>query len=349
MSEIVIDGRKIGPEHPPYMVAELSANHNGKLQKALDTITKAKACGADAVKLQTYTADTMTIDSDHEDFCIQGGLWDGYKLYDLYKEAETPFEWHKIMFGHARKIGITCFSTPFDETAVNLLEDLNVSAYKVASFEATDLPLIKYIASTRKPLIMSTGMANLEEIEEMVVTAREAGCKDMVVLHCLSSYPAPIEQSNLLTIPDLSKRLGVQVGLSDHTVTNTASVVATSLGATLIEKHFILNRSDKGPDSEFSIEPSELELLCMEVKDAWTSLGVAGYERKPAEELNIKFRRSVYFVKDIKSGEIIQPEHIRRIRPGFGLMPKFEEQMIGKTVKQDIKRGTATSWELFNE
>ena len=349
MSEIVIDGRKIGSEHPPYMVAELSANHNGKLQQALDTITKAKACGADAVKLQTYTADTMTIDSDHEDFCIQGGLWDGYKLYDLYKEAETPFEWHKTMFDHARKIGITCFSTPFDETAVNLLEDLNVSAYKVASFEATDLPLIKYIASTRKPLIMSTGMANLEEIEEMVATAREAGCKDMVVLHCLSSYPAPIEQSNLLTIPDLSKRLGVQVGLSDHTVTNTASVVATSLGATLIEKHFILNRSDKGPDSEFSIEPSELELLCMEVKDAWTSLGVAGYERKPAEELNIKFRRSVYFVKDIKSGEIIQPEHIRRIRPGFGLMPKFEEQMIGKTVKQDIKRGTATSWELFNE
>ena len=349
MSEIVIDGRKIGPEHPPYMVAELSANHNGKLQKALDTITKAKACGADAVKLQTYTADTMTIDSDHEDFCIQGGLWDGYKLYDLYKEAETPFEWHKTMFDHARKIGITCFSTPFDETAVNLLEDLNVSAYKVASFEATDLPLIKYIASTRKPLIMSTGMANLEEIEEMVATAREAGCKDMVVLHCLSSYPAPIEQTNLLTIPDLSKRLGVQIGLSDHTVTNTASVVATSLGATLIEKHFILNRSDKGPDSEFSIEPSELELLCMEVKDAWTSLGVAGYEIKPAEELNIKFRRSVYFVKDIKSGEIIQPEHIRRIRPGFGLMPKFEEQMIGKTVKQDIKRGTATSWELFNE
>jgi len=349
MSEIVIDGRKIGPEHPPYIVAELSANHNGKLQKALDTITKAKACGADAVKLQTYTADTMTIDSDHEDFCIQGGLWDGYKLYDLYKEAETPFEWHKTIFDHARKLGITCFSTPFDETAVNLLEDLNVSAYKVASFEATDLPLIKYIASTRKPLIMSTGMANLEEIEEMVATARDAGCKDMVVLHCLSSYPAPIEQSNLLTIPDLSKRLGVQIGLSDHTVTNTASVVATSLGATLIEKHFILNRNDKGPDSEFSIEPSELELLCMEVKDAWTSLGVAGYERKPAEELNIKFRRSVYFVKDIKSGEIIQPEHIRRIRPGFGLMPKFEEQIIGKTVKQDIKRGTATSWELFNE
>ena len=348
MSEIIIDGRKIGCRQPPYVVAELSANHNGKFQKALDTISKAKACGADAVKLQTYTADTMTIDSDNEDFCIQGGLWDGYKLYDLYKEAETPFKWHKAMFDHARKIGITCFSTPFDETAVNLLEDLNVPAYKVASFEVTDLPLIKYIASTRKPLIMSTGMANLEEIEEMVATAREAGCKDMIVLHCISSYPAPIDQSNLLTIPDLSKRFGVQVGLSDHTVTNTASVVAISLGATLIEKHFILNRGDKGPDSKFSIEPSELELLCMEVKDAWTSMGVAGYERKPAEELNIKFRRSIYFVKDIKSGEIIQPEHIRRIRPGFGLMPKFEEKIIGKTVKQDIKRGTAASWEFFN-
>jgi len=253
------------------------------------------------------------------------------------------------MFDHARRLGITCFSTPFDETAGDLLEDLNVSAYKLASFEATDLPLIKYIASTRKPLIMSTGMANLEEIEEMVSSAREAGCDELVVLHCLSSYPAPIEQSNLLTIPDLSKRLGVQVGLSDHTVTNTASIVATSLGATLIEKHFILDRSDKGPDSEFSIEPSELELLCVEVKNAWASLGVAGYEMKPAEKSNMKFRRSVYFIKDIKSGEIIKPKHIRRIRPGFGLAPKFEEEIIGKTVKQDIKRGTASSWELINE
>jgi len=349
MSEIVINGRKIGANHPPYVIAELSANHNGSLQKALDTITKAKACGADAIKLQTYTADTMTIDSDHEDFCIQGGLWNGYKLYDLYKEAETPFEWHKFMFEHARKIEMTCFSTPFDETAVDLLEDLNVPAYKVASFEATDLPLIKYIASTRKPLIMSTGMASLEEIKEMVVTAQEAGCKDMIILHCLSSYPAPIEQSNLLTIPDLSKRLGVQVGLSDHTVTNTASVVAVSLGATLIEKHFILNRNDKGPDSEFSIEPSELESLCIETKDAWLSLGVSGYERKPAEESNIKFRRSVYFVKDIKAGEVIQPEHIRRIRPGFGLAPKFEERLLGKVVKQDIKRGIAVNWDLIHE
>ena len=349
MSEIIINGRKISAAYPPYVIAELSANHNGKLQKALDTITEAKTCGADAVKLQTYTADTMTIDSDYEDFNIKGGLWDGYTLYDLYKEAETPFEWHKTMFDHARKIGITCFSTPFDETAVDLLEDLNVPAYKVASFEMTDLPLIKYIASTRKPLIISTGMANLEEIKEMVVTAREAGCKDLLVLHCLSSYPAPIEQSNLLTIPDLSKKLGVQIGLSDHTVTNTASIVAVSLGATIIEKHFTLDRADKGPDSKFSINPLELKSLCAETKDAWTSLGKAGYERKPAEESNIKFRRSVYFVKDIKAGEVIQPAHIRRIRPGFGLAPKFEEKLLGKVVKKDIKRGTATNWKLIDE
>jgi pseudaminic acid synthase len=349
MSDILIDGRKISPDQPPYVIAELSANHNGSLKKALDTISKAKFCGADAVKLQTYTPDTMTIDSDSEEFIIKDGLWSGYKLYDLYKEAQTPFKWHKAMFDHSRKLGITCFSTPFDETAVDLLEDLNVSAYKVASFEATDLPLIEYIASTGKPIIMSTGMANFEEIEEMVVTAREAGCEKLVVLHCLSSYPAPIEQSNLLTIPDLSKKLSIQVGLSDHTLTNTAAIVATSLGSTVIEKHFILDRSDKGPDSAFSIEPSELESLCIAVKDAWLSLGEAGYDIKQAEKSNIKHRRSVYFVKDISSGETIKPYHIKRIRPGFGLAPKFEKQIIGKTVKQDIKWGTATSWELINE
>ena len=349
MPEIVINGRKIGAGYPPYVIAELSANHNGKLQKALDTITKAKSCGADAVKLQTYTADTMTIDSDHEDFYIQGGLWDGYKLYDLYKEAETPFEWHKTMFDHARKIGITCFSTPFDETAVGLLEDLNVPAYKVASFEATDLPLIKYIASTKKPLIMSTGMANFEEIEEMVDTARGAGCKDLILLHCISSYPAPIDQSNLLTIPDMRKRLGVQIGLSDHSITNTASVVACALGATLIEKHFILDRKESGPDSEFSIEPDDLTNLCKETKDAWLALGVPSYDSKSAEESSIKLRRSVYFVKDIGAGEIITKEHIRRIRPGYGLQPKYEQEIIGRIVNRDVKSGTATKWELISE
>ncbi len=349
MTTVTINGRKIGQKYPPYVIAELSANHNGVLQKALDTISEAKKCGADAIKLQTYSADTMTIDCDREEFYIRGGLWDGYKLYDLYQEAQTPFDWHKAMFDHARKEGITCFSTPFDETAVDLLEDLNTPAYKVASFEATDLPLIKYVAATKKPLIMSTGMANLEEIEEMVAAAREAGCNDLILLHCISSYPAPIEQSNLLTIPDMQKRLGVQIGLSDHTISNTASVVSVALGATLIEKHFILDRSEKGPDSDFSIEPDELKALCNDTKEAWSALGDAGYERKPAEEANIKFRRSVYFVKDMEAGEIITKAHIRRIRPGFGLPPKFEQQLIGKKVKGDIKIGTATNWDLIGE
>lgn len=349
MKSITIDGRVIGENRPPYIIAELSANHNGVLQKALDTISMAKKHGADAIKLQTYSADTMTIDCADEDFIIKGGLWDGYQLYELYKQAQTPFAWHKEMFDHARKIGITCFSTPFDESAVDLLEDLNVPAYKVASFEATDLPLVKYIAATKKPMIMSTGMANLQEIEEMVGTAKDAGCEELVVLHCISSYPAPIDQSNLLTISDLKKRLGVQIGLSDHTVSNTASIVATSLGATLIEKHFILDRKDEGPDSSFSIMPDELEALCKETRDAFFSLGCPGYERKPAEEANVKFRRSVYFVQDLKAGDIITADSVRRIRPGYGLPPKYEVEILGKRVKKDVKIGTATSWDLIDE
>lgn len=349
MNPITINGRKIGENFPPYIIAELSANHNGVLQKALDIITSAKKCGADAVKLQTYSADTMTIDCNKSDFIIEGGLWDGYQLYELYKEAQTPFSWHKEIFDHARQVGITCFSTPFDETAVDLLEDLNAPAYKVASFEATDLTLIKYIAATKKPMIVSTGMANLEEIEELVSTAKDGGCKDLIVLHCISSYPAPIEQSNLLTIPDLRTRLGTQVGLSDHTTSNTASVVATALGATLIEKHFIIDREDKGPDSSFSIMPNELEILCKETKKAWSSLGNAGYERKKAEEANAKFRRSVYFVRNLKSGDVITSDSIRRIRPGFGLAPKYEEDLIGKRVKTNITIGTPTSWDLVEK
>jgi len=336
MKDIIINGRSIGIKQAPYIIAELSANHNGSLQRALDTISEAKSRGADAIKLQTYTADTMTIDCDSEDFMIRGGLWDGYKLYDLYKEAQTPFEWHKAMFDHARDIGITCFSTPFDETAVDLLEDLNAPAYKIASFEATDLPLIKYVASTMKPIIMSTGMANLEEIEEMVQAARDGGCKEMIVLHCISSYPAPIEQANLLTIPDLTRRLGVHVGLSDHTLTNIASIVATGLGAVMIEKHFILDRKYEGPDSSFSIEPDELEELVNQTKNASLSLGKAGYEKKPSEEENVKFRRSLYFVKEMKAGDIIKKEDIRRIRPGYGLKPKYINEIIGKKVKKNI-------------
>jgi len=349
MHPITINSRKIGENYPPYIIAELSANHNGVLQKALDTVTSAKKCGADAVKLQTYSADTMTIDCNKSDFIIEGGLWHGFQLYELYKKAQTPFSWHKEIFDHASHVGITCFSTPFDETAVDLLEDLNSPAYKVASFEATDLPLVKYIASTKKPMIVSTGMANLEEINELVDTARSSGCNDLIVLHCISSYPAPTDQSNLLTIPDLRRRLGTQVGLSDHTTSNTASITAVALGATLIEKHFIMDREDKGPDSSFSIMPEELKMLCQETKEAWASLGNAGYERKKAEEANIKFRRSLYFVNNLKSGDTITADSIRRIRPGFGLAPKYEQDLIGKRVNSNISIGTATSWDLIEK
>jgi pseudaminic acid synthase len=345
MQLIEIDGREIGPNKPPYIIAELSANHNGDLERALKTIDMAKAMGADAIKLQTYTADTMTIDCEKEEFQIHGGLWDGYNLYQLYKWAQTPFEWHKTMFDHARKNEITCFSTPFDETAVDLLEDLNAPAYKIASFETIDLPLIRYVAQTKKPMIISTGMANLEEITEAVETAQESGCKEIILLHCISGYPAPVEQCNLLTIPDLAQRYNVVPGLSDHTLGTTVSVASIALGACVIEKHVTLSREDKGPDSEFSLEPKQLKSLCDETKTAWLSLGKAGYERKPIEDENIKFRRSIYIVKDIKAGELLTNENTRRIRPGFGLPPKYINDVIGKIAKVDLDRGTALSWE----
>lgn len=349
MTEISIDGQVIGCGLPPYIIAELSANHNGDIRRAFDTISEAKKRGAHAIKLQTYSPDTMTIDCDNDDFKVKGGLWDGYTLYDLYKEAQTPFDWHKRLFEHARSVGLTCFSTPFDETAVDLLEDLNAPAYKLASFEATDLPLVRYIASTKKPLIMSTGMADLDEITEMVHVARDAGSNQIIVLHCISSYPAPLNQSNLLTIPDLRERLGVPIGLSDHTIGNVASVVGVSLGASVIEKHFTLDRRDKGPDSEFSIMPSELGALVSETFDAWQSLGDAGYEKKPAEEENTRFRRSIYFVRDIKAGQRVSSDCIRRIRPGYGLPPKYFEDIVGRVLTRDVKRGDATSWDCFSD
>jgi len=340
---IQIAGRKIGLDYPPYIIAEMSANHNGKIERAFETIAMAKAMGADAIKMQSYTADTITIDCDNKDFQIEGGLWDGYNLYKLYEWAQTPFEWHKPIFEFARKTDITIFSTPFDETAVDLLEDLDAPAYKIASFEAIDLPLIKYVAQTRKPMIISTGMANLEEITEAVETARENGCKQLVLLHCISSYPAPIEQSNLRTIADISKRFSVVSGLSDHTLGTTVSVASVALGASVIEKHVTLSRQDKGPDSEFSLEPEELRELCTATRDAWLALGVSGYERKAAEEANIKFRRSIYIVKDMKKGEVFTTDNIRRIRPGFGLAPKHYEDVLGKSVTCDVKKGTALS------
>lgn len=344
---IEIDGKKIGPNYKPYIIAELSANHNGDINKALETIEAAAKCGADAIKIQTYNADTMTIDCDNEDFQIKGGLWDGYSLYSLYQKAHTPFAWHKRLFEKAQEVGITLFSTPFDETAVELLESLNAPAYKIASFEMTDLPLIKRVAETGKPMIISTGMANFAEIQETIKTAKENGCKELVVLHCISAYPAPYEQANLATIKDISQQFKVISGLSDHTLGTVISVAAVALGASVIEKHFILDRNEKGPDSEFSIEPKELQQLVHDTEAAHKAIGVAGYERKPVEQKNSAFRRSLYFVKDIKKGEVITKQHIRRIRPGFGLAPKYYDEIIGKKTSQNIKRGTAVRWELI--
>jgi len=346
--EINIAGRKIGSQYSPYIIAEMSANHNGKIERAFETIEMAKAMGADAVKMQSYTADTITIDCDNEDFRIEGGLWDGFNLYRLYEWAQTPFEWHKPIFDYARKTGITLFSTPFDETAVDLLEDLNAPAYKIASFEAIDLPLIKYVAQTKKPMIISTGMANLEEITEAVEIARQAGCEQLVLLHCISSYPAPIEQSNLRTIPDLGERFSVVAGLSDHTLGTTVSVASVALGASVIEKHVTLSRDDKGPDSDFSLEPEELRQLCIDAKTAWSALGECGYKRKPAEEENLKFRRSIYIVEDMKKGDVFTEKNIRRIRPGFGLSPRYYIELLGKRINDDAKRGTPMTMSLVD-
>jgi N-acetylneuraminate synthase len=346
--QIEINGVKIGLNHKPYIIAELSANHNGDINRAFKTIKMAKEMGADAIKIQTYTADTMTIDCDNDYFKIVGGLWNGYKLHELYKWAETPYEWHKQIFDYAKQLNITIFSTPFDETAIDLLESLNCPAYKIASFEATDLPLISRAAKTGKPLIISTGMANESEINDIVDTVKKAGGKDLALLHCISSYPAPVDQSNLKTIPDITEKWNVIAGLSDHTLGTSVAITSVALGACIIEKHVTLDRSDKGPDCEFSLEPNELKQLITDTKNAWLSLGHAGYECKKAEKENLKFRRSIFFVKDIKQGDVITKENTRRIRPGYGLPPKFYNDIIGKTVSEDIKRGTPTSWALIN-
>ena len=343
-----INGRKIGKEFPPYIVAELSANHNGSIKKALSAIKAAKNCGADAIKIQTYTAETMTLNSNRKDFIIDSGLWKGKTLYDLYKWAETPYEWHKKIFNYAAKIGITCFSTPFDESAVDLLEGLNAPAYKIASFEIVDIPLIRYIAQTKKPMIISTGMANLEEISEAVETAMEYGCKDLALLHCISSYPAPLEQSNLKIIDDLSNKFGLTVGLSDHTIGVIASITSVALGASIVEKHFTLDRSEKGPDSDFSIEPNELSNLCTSAREAWSALGEVGYEKKESEKENIKYRRSIYVVEDMDPGDIINKENIRRIRPGFGIAPKYFDRVIGRSINRKIIKGQPLKWDFIS-
>ncbi|MBT3993187.1 MAG: pseudaminic acid synthase [Gammaproteobacteria bacterium] len=344
---IKIDKRIIGNNCPPYIVAELSANHNGDFDRAIEIINIAKEQGADAIKLQTYQADTMTIDSDTDDFQITTGLWKGYNLYKLYQWAQTPYEWHEELFRHSKKIGLTCFSTPFDESAIDLLEDLNSPAYKIASFEATDIPLVKYAASTKKPLIISTGMANYEEISEVVQTARDAGCSELVLLHCVSSYPAPLEAYNLKTIPDLSSEFNVDVGLSDHTMGIDTSLAGIALGACLIEKHVTTSREHTGPDSEFSLEPDELGSLCKQSLSVWKSLGKINYELRDEEKENLRFRRSIYVVEDIEVGEQISIKNIRRIRPSFGLEPKYFDEVLGKTAKVVIKKGTPLSWEMM--
>ena len=341
---ITIDGREIGIDIPPYVIAEMSANHNGDIKTAFRIIEEAKKAGADAVKMQTYRPDTITLDCDTEDFRIQGGLWDGRTLYDLYAEAHTPWEWHAPLFEHARKLGITIFSSPFDSTAVDLLEDLNAPAYKIASFEAVDLPLIKYVASTGKPMIISTGMADAEEIQDAIEAARDGGCKELAILHCVSGYPAPAGDYNLRTLQDMQQRFGLVTGLSDHTLDNTTAITSVAMGAAIIEKHFTLDRSGDGPDDSFSLEPSELKALCNNTKTAWQCLGKVDYGRKSSEEGNVKFRRSLYFIKDIKAGEVITKDHIKSIRPGYGLAPKHMESIVGKRLRQNITRGLPVSW-----
>lgn len=338
--EIKIAGRQISANHPPYVIAEISANHNGKIENAMALITEAKKAGASAVKLQTYRPDTITLECDSEDFQIKGGLWDGQTLYRLYEKAFLPWEWHAPLFEHARKTGITIFSSPFDTTAIDLLEDLNAPAYKIASFEAVDLPLIRYAASTGKPLIISTGMADAEEIAEAVEAARAGGCTELAILHCVSGYPARADDYNLRTIPDMIQRFGLVTGLSDHTLDNTTAITSVALGAAIIEKHFTLDRRGGGPDDSFSLEPAGMADLCHSAFTAWSALGQIDYGRKSSELENTKFRRSLYYVKKLAAGEVIPADAVRSVRPGYGAAPKFLDDVVGKKSKLAIEPNT---------
>ncbi|MDG2297233.1 MAG: pseudaminic acid synthase [Gammaproteobacteria bacterium] len=344
---ISIDGRRIGEKNSPYVIAEMSANHNGNINSAFKIIDIAKAAGADAVKMQTYTADTLTLDCDLPDFQLNEGLWAGRSLFDLYQEAHTPWDWHKPLFEYARDLSITLFSSPFDNTAVDLLEDLNAPAYKIASFEAIDTPLIKYVAQTGKPMIISTGMADAEEIQEAIDVARQGGCKELAILHCVSGYPAPSEDYNLKTMVDMQKRFGLVTGLSDHTLDNITAITSVGLGASIIEKHVTLNRRGGGPDDSFSLESLELKALCSDVKATWKVLGTVDYGRKSSEQASMKFRRSLYFVKDLKAGEIATDKNVKSIRPGFGIPPKFKLEVIGRKVSSDVSAGTPVDWTFF--
>lgn len=339
----------VSQNSPPSIIAEISANHNGSIQSAKALISAAKNAGADAVKIQTYTADTLTLNSDKDDFIIQDGLWSGRTLYDLYEEGSLPWEWHKDLFDYAHKVGITIFSTPFDENAVDFLHSLNAPAYKIASFECIDLPLIEYVARKGKPMIISTGMASLEEILTSVEVARSAGCKDLIILHCISAYPALADDYNLKTLEILRKETGCLVGLSDHTIENHTAIAAVALGACLIEKHFTLDRNGGGPDDSFSLLPNDLSDLCVSTKAAWRALGRATFERVDTEKPNVKFRRSLYFTRSKMAGEVVDENDIRSIRPGFGLLPKYKSELVGRILKEDVSFATAVQWSQFEE
>jgi len=331
----------------PFIVAEMSGNHNQSLERALQIVEAAAKAGVHAIKLQTYTPDTMTIDVTNGDFLIEDSdsLWKGKNIYELYKEAYTPWEWHEPIFKRCKELGLMAFSTPFDETAVDFLEELDVPSYKIASFEITDLPLIRKVASTGKPMIISTGMATVAEIDEAVRTAKEAGCSDIILLKCTSSYPASPADSNLMTIPHLKQLFGCPVGLSDHTLGIGVAVASVALGAVLIEKHFTLSRADGGVDAAFSLEPEEMRMLVEETKRAWQALGTVRYGPTESEEKSLKFRRSIYIVKDLKAGDVLSPENIRIIRPGYGLSPKYYDVVLGRRVREDVRKGTPLSWD----
>jgi pseudaminic acid synthase len=340
-----INNRNIGKEYPPYIIAEMSANHNGDINNAKELIKSAKNAGADAIKIQSYKPDTITLNSTSEEFMINdGGLWDGRSLYDLYEEAHMPWDWHKPLFELSKEVGLTIFSSPFDKSAVDLLEDLNAPAYKIASFEVIDIPLIKYVASTKKPMIISTGMANEDEISEALETAKSNGCNEIALLHCVSSYPASPEDYNIRTISDMESKFKVNVGISDHTIENTTAITSIAFGACVIEKHFTLDRSGGGPDDSFSLEPSELKDLCLSSKIAWSSIGEINYKLKAAEAPNIKFRRSLYFINNLKKGDTITASDIASVRPGYGIPPKNFDLILGKKVLKDIKKNSAVKF-----
>lgn len=347
-NDIKIDNKTINSQSEAFIIAELSANHGHDINIAKETIKGAKEAGADAIKLQTFTADTITIDCDNEYFRLnQGTIWDGRTLYDLYKEAYTPWEWHEELIAYAKKLGIICFSSPFDKSAVDLLEKLDVPAYKVASFEITDIPLIEYIASKGKPVIMSTGIATLSDIEDAVNACRKAGNNKIILLKCTSSYPAKIEDANLLTMKNMRETFNVEVGLSDHTLGSIVPTVSVALGAKVIEKHFILDKSIGGPDALFSLDKNEFKQMVDAVRDAEKAIGNVDYSLSEKKEKNRKFARSLFVVKDIKKGEIFTEENVRSIRPGYGLSPKHYIDVLGKKAVKDIRKGSPLKWKFF--